>query len=142
VSNSKAAEPQSYPVFLVAAEGGGIRASVMTAMVLDELRLRYADFTNHLYAIIGVSGGSIGAASFVAALRDGMPAVMPHEALYSRKLPDGRLNRQACLHVDLLSPTARALLGSDLLSQFVPTLFDLSSWDRARRFRKSLERRL
>jgi len=66
-----------------------------------------------------------------------MPAVTPHDALYSKKLPDGRLNWQACLHVDLLSSTARALLGSDLLSQFVPTLFDLSCWDRTRALEKA-----
>ena len=57
-------------MFIVAAEGGGMRASVMTAMVLDELRARYPNFTDHLFAIVAVSGGSLGAASFAAAVHE------------------------------------------------------------------------
>jgi hypothetical protein len=58
------------PVVIVAAEGGGIRAPYWTALVLGELQDQAAgaglDFTRHVFAISGVSGGSLGAATFAA----------------------------------------------------------------------------
>jgi len=126
-----------YNVFIVAAEGGGIRAAVMTAMVLDELRAKDPEFVRHLFALVGVSGGSIGAATFAAAVRQDTPALHPAEAIL-RPGP-GRPNWQAALHQDLLSPTLRSLLCLDLLSHLWPRAFgDLSSWDRARTFEDAL----
>jgi Patatin-like phospholipase len=108
----------SLPVFIVAAEGGGMRAGVMTAMVLDELRARYPRFLERLFVVVGVSGGSVGAASFAAAVHD--PGKIPP-------------NWQATLHSDFLAPSVGALLGGDLLARYVPRAFvDLSRWDRSR----------
>jgi hypothetical protein len=50
-----------YPVFLVAAEGGGSRAAYMTALVLETLRTRCPDAIRHTFLVAGVSGGSVGA---------------------------------------------------------------------------------
>src|SRR5258706_6410187 len=48
------------PVFIVATEGGGIRAAYWTAAVLGTLHdATDGAFTRHLFAISGVSGGSV-----------------------------------------------------------------------------------
>lgn len=67
-----------YPVVLIAAEGGGVRAAYWTAAVLGRLQDHLdrepdpeADFTRHVFAISGVSGGSLGGAAFVALAADG-----------------------------------------------------------------------
>ncbi|MEP7009224.1 MAG: patatin-like phospholipase family protein [Acidobacteriota bacterium] len=59
-----------YPVFFVAAEGGGIRAAYWTSTLLASLEERYPGFTSHVYAISGVSGGSVGGAIYDAMFRD------------------------------------------------------------------------
>jgi hypothetical protein len=151
-----------YPVFIVAAEGGGLRAAVMTAMVLDELRARFPCsavgaapvqcFQDNLFAMIGVSGGSVGTATFAAALHDDLPPRKAMETLAPsldgaisivspnvRSLPGAAIspaqpdNWQAALHADLLSPTVRSMLSLDLLGHYVPSaLLDVSVWDRSR----------
>lgn len=65
------AEP--YPVFFVAAQGGGVRAAFWTSTLLAGLEERYPGFSRHVYAISGVSGGSVGAAIFTGMYRD-LPA--------------------------------------------------------------------
>jgi len=52
-----------FPIILIAAEGGGIRALNWTALILQRAGTIYPDFMNHVYAISGVSGGGV--------LRDG-----------------------------------------------------------------------
>src|SRR5207249_7499049 len=59
----------AYPVYVVAAQGGGIYAAYHTAIFLARMQDICPSFRHHLFAISGVSGGSIGAATFVAALR-------------------------------------------------------------------------
>ena len=58
-----------YPVYLVAAQGGGMYAAYQTAVFLARLQDNCPAFRNHLFAISSVSGGSVGAATFVSALR-------------------------------------------------------------------------
>ncbi|HEU4649802.1 MAG TPA: hypothetical protein VFS49_00160, partial [Croceibacterium sp.] len=59
---------ERIPLFLVNAEGGGIRAAYWTASVLGEIQANNPAFADHLYSISGVSGGSLGAAVYVALL--------------------------------------------------------------------------
>lgn len=54
---------QPIPVFLVAAEGGGLRAAVWTSGLLAQLdRRTKGQFSRHTFAYSGVSGGAIGLA--------------------------------------------------------------------------------
>jgi hypothetical protein len=55
-----------YPVFIIAAEGGGIYAASAASMLLATLQDTVPEFSKHVFAISGVSGGSIGAAIFRA----------------------------------------------------------------------------
>ena len=55
----------AYPVFIVAAEGGGLRAAYWTATVLGYLQDHWPGddhFSDHVFAISGVSGGVRGSA--------------------------------------------------------------------------------
>ncbi|MBR0647990.1 hypothetical protein, partial [Plastoroseomonas hellenica] len=67
---------RSFPVLLVAAEGGGARAAYFSALVLEELRARCPRLLRHTFLIAGVSGGSVGA-SLVAASAAAPPVRPP-----------------------------------------------------------------
>lgn len=57
-----------YPVFIVAAEGGGIYAAAATTAFLSRMQERNPTFAQHVFAISGVSGGAVGAMVFHGAV--------------------------------------------------------------------------
>src|SRR5262245_56735992 len=90
-------------VFLAAADGGGIRAAYWTATVLgalDEGETRA--FRNRLFAVSGISGGTLGAAVYAGLRHD-----------YPQGGIDMRRTGQAILAEDLLSPTLAKLVTGD-----------------------------
>ena len=119
----------AVPVLVVAAEGGGIRAAYWTALVLSELQDRATaaglDFARHVFAISGVSGGSLGAATFAA-------LVANQNAGHAPRQPDGcpvdenvdpatlRGRAERVLRHDFLSPAVAVMLFSDNFQQVVP----------------------
>jgi hypothetical protein len=101
------------PVYLVAAAGGASRAAFWTGALLLELerqaRSQGKRFAPNIYAMSGVSGGSLGLAAFAGSL------AMPD--------PDyGRTAAQvvAFLGEDYLAPLVGYLLYPDLLARFWP----------------------
>jgi hypothetical protein len=94
-----------HPLFLVATEGGGLRAAYWTAAILSEIQKQFPAFSDHCFAISGVSGGSLGAAVF-----SGLLAAKPTEF---RKAAGSVLSR------DFLAPTTARMLGADLPQQFL-----------------------
>ena len=108
-----------HPLYIVATEGGGIRAAYWTAVLLGEIQDRNANFGAHLFAISGVSGGSLGAAVFNALLAEPNPG--------SFKFKD---KAHDILSQDFLSPTLASMLYPDLLQRFLP--FPIPAWDRGR----------
>ncbi len=123
-----------YPVFVVAAAGGGIRAAYWTASVLG----RIADgaegrWPHHLYALSGVSGGSVGSALHAVQIAD--RASGPQAARNgARSFVAGVRNT---LDNDILSPVLAYLLFPDLVQRFVPIPFSFA--DRARAIELALE---
>ncbi len=121
-------DARPIPVFLVSAEGGGIRAAYWTAVVLGALQDRLAceglDFSRNVFSISAVSGGSLGAATFVANLGAGpKPAVARPQHIASAPAPAGRADSRTASRVPCPDPGAgpiasrsRAMLGSDFLS--------------------------
>ena len=95
-----------HPVFLVAAEGGGLRAAYWTAAVLSAIHTQFPTFADHCFAVSGVSGGSLGAAVF--------------KGLLAARPGDFRKAARDVLSHDFLAPTTARMLGSDLLQQFLP----------------------
>ena len=59
-----------YPVIVNSSEGGGIVAAAQAYAVLSGLQTLCPNFTQHLFASVGVSGGSVGNALFAAKMRD------------------------------------------------------------------------
>ena len=129
---SRAQGEEFFPVYVAAAEGGGLRAAYWTASVLGELeRATEGRFSRRLFAISGVSGGSLGGASFVAELGPKVDCGTPEE-----------VNVRNCVRYflkgDFLSPVTAYLLFPDLLQRFVPFL-PIRRFDRARALELSWE---
>ena len=58
-----------HPVYIVAAQGGGAYAALHAALFLAQAQDEYPDFADHVFAISGVSGGSVGGAVFASLVR-------------------------------------------------------------------------
>jgi hypothetical protein len=127
---SSSAGDDRYPVFVVATAGGGIRAAYWTAVVLGTIAdcVGMDTWRRHLYAVSGVSGGSLGAVVHAAEVVDGQPGAQADAAARARR----------ALKDDHLSPVTAFLLFPDLLQRFLPLGF---AWlDRARALEESWER--
>lgn len=114
---------KEYPVFVVAAEGGGIRAAYWTASVLAELQQMNPAFMKHVYAISSVSGGSLGATVFTGLHADSQQGKLPASPRYLER-------SRNILKQDFLSPLNAALLFPDMLQRIIP--FPIGAWDRSR----------
>jgi hypothetical protein len=114
-------------VFVAAAEGGGIRAAYWTGTVLGGLAGGDSrDFAHHLFAVSGISGGTLGAAVYAAILHD-----RPNSA-------DIKQQTQAVLRHDFLSPTTAQLVSGDFLQWLLP--LPVHYFDRSRAMEASFMR--
>lgn len=123
-----------YPVYVIAAEGGGIYAGHHLASFLARMQQQCPGFAQHVFAISSVSGGSLGAAHFVAQVHQRVKnsAWKPCDA----SAVDGALAQKTAKYFskDFLAPLLAATLFPDLVQRLLP--FPIYSFDRAR----SLER--
>lgn len=114
------------PFVVVATAGGGIRAAYWTATLLGHLQDHPAidRFDQRLFAISGVSGGSLGATVY--------RAVLETDTAKGKVMTTS----QAVLAQDFLTPLSAGLLYPDLLQRFIPVaVFE----DRASVFEQGLE---
>ena len=108
LAQATAAQASAAPSILVSAEGGGIRAAYWTAVSLEELsQARKVPLVTDAAILSGVSGGSLGIATFLAA-QD-----LPVQA----RLPCIR----EFLSGDFLSPLLAGLLFLDVPRLILPT---------------------
>jgi hypothetical protein len=126
------------PMLIVATAGGGIRAAYWTATVLEKLEKDFEEqgekqsVRPYLFAISGVSGGSVGAAAFEAALTQ-------RDENHCR--PD-KPGDERCplatnfLKEDFLAPALASLVFQDAPSSFLP---DLGQGDRGAALERSFE---
>lgn len=130
---------EHYPVFLIATEGGGIRAAYFTATVLSALQERCPAFAQHTLAISGVSGGSLGASIFAALAADhARNTAEPQCNIAGLTAPGTIVERsRKVLSADLLSPLLGAMLFPDALQRIVP--FPIVSFDRSRALEYAVE---
>ena len=135
---------QPYPVYVVAAQGGGIYAAYHTTSILGGLQDDCPAFAHHLFAISSVSGGSIGAATFAGLVKQTETQALAEGATspcretprpYRESMVD---LADAVLSQDLLSPLLAAMLFPDFLQQPLPV--PVPPFDRALRFEKAFER--
>ena len=117
------------PLVVAATAGGGIRAAYWTGTVLGNLddemaRQDHKPLRENLFAISGVSGGSVGASVYRSAIEAGVPRKKMMESV------------QKVLAQDFLTPLAAGLLYPDILQRFMPfNVFE----DRATVFEQGLE---
>src|SRR5260221_1621728 len=118
----------NYPIYLVNAEGGGIRAAWWTASVLGEIQGSLPRFGTQLFSMSGVSGGSLGTSVFAALLAEQRAgnAVIAKQA------------GQKILGEDFLSPVVAAMLYPDLVQRLLP--FPVPQFDRALALEEAWER--
>jgi hypothetical protein len=119
----------NYVVF-VAAAGGGLRAAYWTASVLTRLTDCVPQFRKRLFAISGVSGGSLGAGLYAALLRDNRAgdkrqaircADHPITILDPPALKTGMQGQLSeFLEQDFLAPVTASLLFRDLPQALIP----------------------
>ena len=140
----------AYPVFVVAAQGGGYFAAYHTALFLARLYDACPNSANHIFAISSVSGGGLGAAVFTELLRNQpAPAVEPARAPQSADAPvdlcyakapgDATMEKavKAFFEADLLAPVIDSMLLFDIPGLFVPPL--RTGFDRAIALEQALE---
>lgn len=122
------------PVYLVAVVGGASRAGFWAGTVLsrleDEARAQHRRFAANVFALSSISGGSLGAAAWVADL-----AQHPDTPPCAGERPtDWRRTRvERFLGGDFLSPVVARMLFPDLATRFVPIPVHRAWSDRADR---------
>jgi len=120
------------PLVLVASEGGGLRAAHWTVTVLGALEDRDPEFHRKVFAISGVSGGSLGAAAYLASLAAGEgacgSAVLQAGADRKGKLDDDvaqerchEYRARKALSQDFLGPTLMAGFYNDIYLRVFPS---------------------
>ncbi len=93
---------ERYPVFIVAAQGGGIYAATAASTFLSRMHARCPAFTDHTFAISAVSGGAVGATLFHAGLPRDEIRISGCAPVRPVRLDDNRV--AAALRDDHLSP--------------------------------------
>jgi hypothetical protein len=143
-----------YPVYVIAAEGGGMYAAYHAASFLGALQDQCPSFAHHVFAISSVSGGTLGAAFFTAvasqALDDGAVSALmttPCEPDTSAPAKPGEMDRGAGrlfdrladteFGYDFLSPLFAGLLFTDFAQRFIP--YPIPSFDRSRSLELAFE---
>ena len=114
---------QSSPIFLIAAEGGGVRAAYWTSLVLSILQdtiyqqsENNVRFSDHIYAISGASGGSIGAGVFTALVAE----ELDRNESYRMSGNSYVKYTQQILDRDFLSPVFSKFVVSDAVQRLIP----------------------
>src|SRR5262249_19531331 len=117
-----------YPMVFISAEGGASRSGYWTALTLDRLQKDFGSFdkdckcdndsddnrtfASQVFAISSISGGSVGAAGYVAAVSQNASPQKPEN------WPLLRFAER-----DFLSPALAGLAYPDLIQHFIPIVF-------------------
>lgn len=150
---------KKYPVYVVAAQGGGVYAAYQSAVFLARMQDLCPSFATHLFGVSGVSGGSVGAAAYSALVKEyaenraigalseacgrlGAPQPSGEErSAEARRDARGRriaFRAHRMLSQDFLSPLISAMLFPDFTARFSPVA--IPSFDRARALEFAVER--
>lgn len=125
---------KAYPVYIVSAEGGGVYAAAHAAFALASMQDYCPAFAHHLFAISGVSGGSLGAAVFATLLQT---QPRPKDAFVpqgcSDTTPASTFMQEAVtayFSQDLFTPLLAFATFPDFLQRFIPR--GVPAFDRGR----------
>jgi hypothetical protein len=110
-----------YPVYIVAARGGGIYAAYHAAYFLAAAQDYNSAFAHHVFALSSVSGGSLGAAVFNASVFEHPPTVPSEQDTVPPEQEEWfRMRVRQVLSQDLLSQVTAATLFSDVPARLLP----------------------
>ena len=131
---------QKYPVFLISAQGGGIYAAAHVSYFLSYIQSICPSFAQHVFAISGVSGGSVGAALFAANVDRTQPEFTEIDcALTPLDVPPSpEPVIEKVISRDHVSPLLGMMLGPDILEDLVPS--GISRFERTATLRDSFGR--
>lgn len=137
---------QPYPVYLVAAPGGGLYAGYQFARMMTSLRARCPQFADHIFALSTVSGSSVGAVAYKAAVEQedasaaaGRPDPARCDLRVEPRFKDVASDKvDAFFSGDLFSPFFGNLLFVDTLKLIAPVAPEIRQSDRALVFEKTL----
>jgi hypothetical protein len=130
-------DAQRYPVFIVAAAGGGIRAAYWSATLLAAIEDAHPGvFSRHTVALSGVSGGSLGIATYLALTVQSRSQGI--SACQRTNFGPLRSCAMAMMSEDFLAPTAGSLLYPDLVQRFM--WWPIPAFDRAVTMEKAWEK--
>jgi hypothetical protein len=132
---------KEYPVYVVSAQGGGIYAAYHSATTLSKLHDTIPNFSDHVFAISGVSGGSLGSSVYSALVKNSQndPSSLPKNDSVNidcKKL-SLCLKAHEIINQDFLSPLFALGLFPDILQRFIP--WSINDWDRSRGLEVALE---
>jgi hypothetical protein len=133
------AQKRKYPVYIIAARGGGIYAAAQEVIFLSRMQDQCPTFAQHVFAISGVSGGSIGAALFNSLIRTHATNASWQPCQFgSSKTGPIEQHARSFLKTDLLSPIVASAFFPDFLQRFLP--FPVGGTDRGEALSHGLER--
>jgi len=128
-ADRNAYQTEPYPVFVVSAAGGGLYAAQHAARFLARIQDHCPHFAQHIFAISGVSGGSVGASVFASLVntkvtKQETPSCkdfgVPWLHRTSREGRELERDVNAILSRDFLAPIVAAALFPDFLQRFIP----------------------
>ena len=134
-----------YPVYVVAAAGGGAYAAIHTQLFLEYMREHCPIFAHHIFAISGVSGGGIGALAYAGRLAADSSSRNPFPQGSQRCLSDFE-SRSAPISdsvakkvpaFDYISPIIGGGLFTELLQRVLPV--HIKEFDRTHILQRSLD---
>jgi len=130
---------KKYPVFIIAARGGGIYAAAQEAIFLSRMQDQCPNFAQHIFAISSVSGGSIGAALFDSLVRAHVTNNQWEPCQFGTSETGPMEQRvRSFLKTDFLSPVVAAAFFPDFLQRFLP--FPIATTDRGQALSRGLEK--
>ena len=119
---------KTYPVLVVAAQGGGVYAGYHSALSLARLYDSCPEIVNHMFVLSGVSGGALGSAVFAELVRSVPEALRPKPGEVAEGCnprpgaPKLEAKVKEFFAADFLSPVVDSALLFDLPSLLVPWL--------------------
>jgi Patatin-like phospholipase len=132
---------KEYPVYVVSAQGGGIYAAYHSATALSKLHDTIPNFSDHVFAISSVSGGSLGSSVYSALVKNSQnnPSPLAENASVNPDCKKLTLCTKAheIINQDFLSPLFALGLFPDILQRFIP--LPVNDWDRSRGLEIALE---
>ncbi len=133
------ARGEEYPVYVVAAQGGGLYAAQHVALTLARLQDRCPGFAQHVFAISGVSGGSLGGAVFTSLVNEKPTPTAVPTCKFGASEPGWFEQRTTTmLDRDYVSPLTAAGFFPDFVQRLIP--YPIPQFDRARALEASFER--